>query len=83
MIPEKGKRYIRRDGTVTQPLQGDIDDGFSAMMRALGGQALLDEETGKFFDSSKYAKEEKAWRVYPTTEEDHPYDLMEEYNVTH
>ena len=62
---EVGKRYVRRDGVITDPLYWDYD--YSACR-----VYLCD---GNFYYDDK--DEENGWRVFPNL--DHKEDLIEEY----
>jgi len=65
MLVYEGKRYIRRDGTVSPPLVVDHYEEY-----------LVDPETKWEFERPEQESEEGNL-VYPG--EEHPHDLMEEY----
>jgi hypothetical protein len=65
VIPEAGKRYVCRDGSITDPLE------------EFGDVWLVDHGPhGMIYSSDDHAF---GWRVFPIDEEDHPKDLMREY----
>jgi hypothetical protein len=63
VIPEAGKRYVCRDGSITEPL------------KEVCGVWLV----ARNIDPGFYTPHPLGWRVWTLTGQDHPKDLMREY----
>lgn len=64
----EGKRYVRRDGTITQPMEPYMQD-------LIGYAVVFDPET-----LWRYNNSEHGGNVYGRSTREHEKDLIEEYN---
>ena len=72
MIIEIGKRYVRRDGSITEPM---VEDPWG------WSWATWDKETKLVYSSEEYEGECNGFEnwVRPYEKVEHPFDLVMEY----
>lgn len=63
---EAGRRYVRRDNTVTPPLVMDMDEGY-----------LYDPENKLYYD---HLDPKDGWRIFPSSRKNHAADLVADFN---